>query len=250
MNAEPVVSFYRLIEQTTLPQRADRFGAGLLPIRAARYCDSITSATGFGWWLFPPMNFSLLWDGHQVFWQYEGAEDWLSLTTAQFPNQLSRFNEGAPEALRGCSPPFLTVLPEPGLVQIWTGLLARTAPEWSLLIRPLANMPTRSDIEFFEGIVETDRWFGPLFTNVRLSITHTAINFSDDSPLVQVQPIPRTSYDDETLNTARLISDISKFTAQDWADYDRHIVSPNDDVNRPPGSYAKAVRKRRRCSVA
>ena len=29
---------------------------------------------------------------------------------------------------------------EPGCLQIWTGLMARTAPGWSLLVRPPANL--------------------------------------------------------------------------------------------------------------
>ena len=44
----------------------------------------------------------------------------------QFPNYATQFDADAPEALRGCSPPFTTALPEIGGVQIWTGLLAKT----------------------------------------------------------------------------------------------------------------------------
>jgi hypothetical protein len=52
-------------------------------------------------------------------------------------------------------------------VQIWSGLIARTAPGWSLLIRPPANLPRLPGLDAYEGLVETDRWFGPLFTNHR-----------------------------------------------------------------------------------
>jgi hypothetical protein len=196
------------------------------------------------------MDFSLLWNGHEVFWHYAGLDDWLPLTAVQYPGQSAQFDNVAPPAMQGCSSPFLTALPEPGLVQIWSGLIARTAPEWSLLIRPLANLPARTDIELFEGIVETDRWFGPLFTNVRLTRTHAAIHFRADYPLAQVQPIPRLAYAEETLNAAAFISGVAEFTSQDWADYDQHIVRPNDDPDRMPGTYAITARKRRRCPIA
>jgi hypothetical protein len=245
-----IVSFYRLIEQASLPQRADRFAVGTLPTRASRYCDAVTSAAGFGWWVFPPMDFSLLWDGHEIFWHYDGLDDWLPLTAVQFPGQAARFDAAAPERMQGCSPPFLTALPEPGLVQIWSGLIARTAPDWSLLVRPLANLPPRSDIALFEGIVETDRWFGPLFTNVRLTRTHAPIKFRADYPLAQVQPLPREAYADETLNGATFVPGPDAFTSGDWNDYHEHVVRPNDDPDPMPGTYAIAARKRRRCPMA
>ena len=53
-------------------------------------------------------------------------------------------------------------------MQIWSGLIARTAPEWSLLVRSPVNLARSQGYEHYEGIIETDRWFGPLFTNVRL----------------------------------------------------------------------------------
>ena len=51
-----LVRFHRLIPGARPPQRADRSAAGTLPTRAFRYCEAATSASGFGWWLFPPMD--------------------------------------------------------------------------------------------------------------------------------------------------------------------------------------------------
>ena len=41
---DPIMCFYRLIEQARLPQRADRSAAGTLPTRAYRYCEAVTAA--------------------------------------------------------------------------------------------------------------------------------------------------------------------------------------------------------------
>jgi len=57
----------------------------------------------------------------------------------------------------------------------WEDLVARTAPGWSLLVRPCPNLPRSQPIELYEGIIETDRWFGPLFTNLRLVKTDVPI---------------------------------------------------------------------------
>ena len=124
-------------------------------------------------------------------WTWEGAGTWLPLKSAQFPNFRDMFDAVAPEEIREYSPPFLGALQEPGLIQFWTGIVARTAPGWSLMVRAPANMPRSGHYEMFEGIIETDRWFGPLITNMRLTKTDVPIDFRADFPLLQVQPIPR-----------------------------------------------------------
>ena len=243
----PHTTFYRLIPEARLPQRADRSAAGTLPVRGARYCDAVTQASGFGWWLFPPISFSLLWDGSDVLWTWDRQDEWYPLAdAAQFPGFASAFDEFAPEELRGCSPPFLTALPEPGHVQIWTGLMARTAPGWSLLIRPLANMPTRGGFALYEGIVETDRWFGPLFTNLRLTRTDQPVHFDAHFPLVMAQPLPRFVYDDAMIAAVRTVNEPAELTNAEWDDYRRTTVVPNEDRDRPFGAYAVAGRRRRK----
>ena len=244
--AEPLVRFHRVIAQARLPQRADRAAAGTLPARAARYCDAVTAASAFGYYIFPPMDLSLLWDGADIYWTYGALDRWLLLDAAQFPNFQAAFDAQAPADLIGCAPPFLTALPEPGHVQIWTGLIAQTAPEWSLLVRNVANMPMPGGMVAFEGIVETDRWFGPLFTNIRLTRTHVPINISTRMPLVQVQPLPRRLYTDAVLDNAELSDGLSSFGAAEWEAYRRTVAIPNRDPERPLGAYSIAARRRRR----
>jgi hypothetical protein len=240
----PIVHFHRLIEQARAPIRADRSAAGTLPARAMRYCEAVTSAAGFGWWVFPPMDLILLWDGDSIFWRYR--DDWLALTAAQFPSFSAAFDAAAPADLTGCAPPFLTVLPEPGTLQIWTGLIARTAPDWSLLIRPPANLALQGGYALYEGIVETDRWFGPLFTNLRFTRSHTPIRLAADFPLAQVQPVPRHAYGDNILSSASLTPDLANLGTADWDAYRASIAEPNSRPGRAFGAYATEARKRRR----
>ncbi|MCO6415956.1 DUF6065 family protein [Siccirubricoccus sp. KC 17139] len=244
-----IVTFYRLIDGTRAPERADRSGLGSLPTRALRYCDAVTQAAGFGWHVYPAMDFSLLWDGAQIWWHCEGLEEWSPLGAAQFPHFAQRFDQAAPAAVRGYSPPFLTALQEPGVVQMWTGLAARTAPGWSLLVRPMANLPRHPGYEPYEGIVECDRWFGPLFTNLRLTRTDTPIRFHANEPVLQVQPIPQVAYADAVLNNSGLVEELGAFSAADWADYQRDIVAPNQDPAHQQGRYAAEGRKRRRAGL-
>jgi hypothetical protein len=245
-SSDPIVRFHKLTTGGRAPIRADRSAGGTLPIRAVRYCEALTSATAFGWWLFPPIDLELLWDGSEIFWRCDQAPDWMPLLpSAQLPGYAAEFDSVAPDTLKGCSPPFLTALPEPGTLQLWTGLIAQTAPDWHLLVRSPANMPQAGGISLYEGIVETDRWFGPLFTNMRFTRTHTPIRLRTDYPLVQVQPVPRHSYANATLDRMVVTPGPSELTDGHWDAYHASIVEPNSRPNRSFGAYASTARKKR-----
>jgi hypothetical protein len=241
-----LVTFHRMISTARLPQRADRSAAGSIPTRAFRYCEPATSASAFGYYVFPPIGFSVQWDGHDIMWTYKGANDWFPLNaSAQFPGFRDEFDSVAPAEIREYSPPFISALQEPGLIQLWAGLVVRTAPGWSLLVRAPANLPRSGGWELFEGIIETDHWFGPLITNLRLTKTNVPIDFKPDYPLLQVQPIPRHVYEDANLNNYEIVPELTQLSPEDWDDYYDTVVRPNSQVVRPRGQYAAAARKRR-----
>jgi hypothetical protein len=248
--AQNVLELVKLLDQGRAPKRADRSGAGVLPGRAMRYCDSLTTATGYGYWLFPPIDLQLMWDGEQIFWSYDNAAAWLPLSgaasgAAQFPGFSAKFDEHAPPHLQGYSPPFLTALPELGGVQIWTGLIARTKPGWSLNVRLPVNLPPTPGLTAWEGIVETDHWFGPLFTNFRITRTDFPVLLRAHIPFLQVQPIPQMAYREDVLNTLRLNS-IDDMSADDWSDFGDVLV-PDEAKLDHQGTYAVRTRKRRSC---
>jgi hypothetical protein len=122
--------------------------------------------------------------------------------------------------------------------------MARTAADWSLLIRAPANLPSPGGYTMYEGIVEADRWFGPLFTNLRFTRTHTPVRLRADFPLAQVQPLPRIAYADATLGATANMPDMGGMSASDWADYRTTIAIPNASPDRPYGAYAVGARKR------
>lgn len=250
-NDSSLVRFHQLIAGARPPQRADRSAAGTLPTRAFRYCEAATSASAFGWWLFPPMDLTLMWDGSDIFWTFPGVDDWLPLQpSAQCPDFAAAFDAAAPPDVRGYAPPMLTALPEPGALQIWTGLIARTRPDWHLLVRAPANLPTPGGYVLYEGIVATDAWFGPLFTNLRFTRTHVPVRLRADFPLVQVQPVQRIAYDNATLSSMSIVDGMDGLGRSDWDDYHATIVEPNQRPDRPHGGYAVGTRKRRQAAEA
>jgi hypothetical protein len=224
---------------------------GTLPVRAAQYCEAVTSATAFGWWVFSPIDQEFLWDGHGIWWRCDEVPEWLPLQPArQFPDYLHAFDREAPEAMQGCAPPFLTALQEPGCLQMWTGLVAHTAPGWHLLVRSMPNLEQAGGIALFEGIIETDHWFGPLFINLRFTRSDTPIRIRHDYPLAQVSPLLRACYSSETLDRMVVETGLSSLNEHDWGRYYATIVEPNSRPNRPFGGYATSVRRRRKVCLA
>jgi len=241
-HAEPTICrFYRLIPDAPTPRRADRSADGMLSTRGYRYCEALASASAFGWYIYPPLNFSLVWDGIEIAWTYEGAEDWYPLRGAQFPGFRQLFEEFAPDPVKLLAPTFLAVARDPGVVQIWSGYLARTAPGWALLSRGPANIPRTQGYEHFEGIIESETWFGPLFTNIRLTRTNSPVEFHVRYPLFQVQPLSRECYSDPSFDVAEW----AELSAADWQNFEA-TMKPNTDQMRKLGHYAVGTRRRNR----
>lgn len=246
---DSLITFFRFVPQCRSPMRADRAAAGTMPTRAFRYCEAMTSASAFGWYVFPPITFSLMWDGgSEIFWTYKGEHAWFPLRKVQFPGFAEHFDKAAPVDMKGFSPSFLAPFKEPGVVQIWSGLFARTRPEWSLLVRPPANLARSQGYESYEGIIETDRWFGPLFTNVRLTRTNIPVEFNEEYPFLQVQPVHRSTYGD-ALDNFKVVPELGEMRAADWEAFRTTVVHPNVDTHRQRGQYAVSSRRRRKQPV-
>lgn len=246
----PSVRYFQYISTARPPQRADRSAVGTLPMRAVRYCEAVCSATGFGWWVFCPVDCWVLYDGTGMFRSLDG-NNWLPLSDAcHFPGFPEEWDAKVPAGLAGYCPPFLTALSEHGgLLQVQLGIMARVAPGWGLLIRRPANFPLMGHFEHFEGIIEPESWFGPLFVNLRLTKTDSPIRLRADVPLAQVQPIPRALYGDGVLGDMSIVArNLDEFTSADWDDYSRRVACPNADPGRPLGAYAVETRKRRKAT--
>ena len=240
-----MVKFYRILPATSFPQRADKSAGGTIPVRAYRYCEAVRTASAFGWYVFPPADFDLAWDGVETIWKFSYEEEWTVLDSVQYPDFIQTFNRDCPIDLTDAVPPFITAGAEPGMVQIWSGLFAKTEPGWSLLVRAPANLPRSKNYEHYEGIIETDKWFGPLFTNVRLTKTDMPISFDMGFPLAQVQPLQQSTYSEEVLEAVDTVDSIEQFSEEDWENYRATITKPGRGFEREKGVYAKMVRRQK-----
>lgn len=250
-----IVAFHRIYTGALPLLKADASALSTLPTAAFQYCEPVRTASAFGWYVFPPIDFSLRWDGADVFVSIDGETS--ELTSRHLsPQFLAYWDQFAPPDQRGRAPPVLTSTFIPGMVQIWSGFLASTAPGWSLLVGPLTNLTQSLGYSCYEAIVETDSfkpW--PMFINIKLLTTDRELRFSKMRPLFQVRPLRRESYAEDALRYNERIGleprlgGKGSMTEQDWTGYGRTVRSVLADrttEDRPIGSYGAGLRRRRK----
>jgi hypothetical protein len=236
----PGLKFSRFFLGGRAPQIASRDAFGTLPMRAVRHCEAITSATGFGWLLFPPTDLHLLWDGDTIFYTAQGIDEWTPVDdVAHFPGFPEMWNAAAPPELTGLAPSMLTALPEPGTIQIQFGVCVSLTSGWGLLIRSPVNFPS-SGYTHYEGIVEPACWGGPLFINLRLTRTGSPVRLHGDRPLAQAQPLPHEAYAAKVAGSAVGMDDAA------WAGYLVSVAEPHSRPDRAFGEVAAAARRDKR----
>jgi hypothetical protein len=245
------VTFHRIFSAAPSPLRGDRAALGTLPTAAHQYCEPVRLASSYGWYIFPPVDIRLIWNGVDVF--YAVGDEWRELTSIGLDDAFAdEWDAHAPEDLKGCWPPFMTALFVPGIVQIWSGLLIRTAADWSVIIGPAPNLLHSRNFSCFEGIVETDEFKPcPLFINLKLLATDREISFNREKPLFFVRPVKRECYSEAALRHAEFeglaprTDKGGSMTAEDWNGYRgtvRKIAAAESDYH--PGAYAAGRRRR------
>lgn len=240
---EPLVTFYRMLPGIA-PRRASKSAAGTLPTRAYQYCEPSRLASSLGYYVFLPMSFQFEWDGGTGgVWSLDDGASWYPLSEAAFPDSFAMFDAVAPDECKGYCPPFLTITEDHALLQVWTGWFARTAKGHSLLVRAPANLSKQQGYDILEGVVETDRWFGPLFANLRLVRSGSPILFDRLRPFMQVQPLHRASYSDDMLDNI-IVKNGEDVTVDLWGAYYESLIHPVM-VSKERGHYAKSTRRRR-----
>jgi hypothetical protein len=246
---QSTVIFHKVYSAAISPMRADKAALGVLPTMAYRHCEPVRMASAFGWYIFPPEDIYLKWNGSDTFHLIDG--EWLPLLPAHLPELEAYWDEHAPGDMKGLAPPYISPLPVKGFVQIWSGLLCATRPGWGVLVRPPVNMGGSHLYQCFEGLIEADRFQPfPLFINIELLATDVVIRLQKSVPLFQLQPLMRSTYGEVAHKYSEReglgIGDdgLPAMTAHDWAGYRKTIRVSDPVEGYESGQYTAATRKR------
>lgn len=240
----PLARFYAAYPGLTPPHRGDRTVMGSARVRANQFCEPFSAAAEWGWYIYPPIDFALYYDGMAVLWRPLDEPDWELVDRYVTLPDMDEHWQNFPLAERFSAPiSFVDVGPDVGEVQLWSGLFATTAPGWSLLVKPVANLPRQVGVEFYEGMVEFDHWAGALSCNIRISKTDIPLVFSKDRPLFMVAPVPQLAYHDQVLASMEML-EADQVLAPAVAAMEEALAPRNERGELP--QYRRQVRRRRR----
>lgn len=249
----PQMRFHQLFADGPLPAPAGALLRDLLPSKAVKRCPRVTAASSFGWVLFPPASFAVRWirerleftlidhDGVLGEWRvvdadHPGRHPGTERTPAEVPSH--RQAELA-ACLGDVGGPLVDPNPaDPREFQVFTGVMARTAPGWSTLVRPVPNLPEPADThDVVYGVVET-AWYGNgLPVMVRLRHREEVVRFTSSFPLAVVQPVPTAAFAPDNLREESSEPGIGNWPDDEW----EHFVSTRRQrLDALPGSYRKA----------
>jgi hypothetical protein len=101
-----------------------------------------------------------------------------------------------------------------------------------------ARQPTEPrGSEHFEGLVEIDRWRGPLFINLRLTRTRSPIRLHTTTLIVQAQPLPQWLRAADAVS-AMTVRDLDEMTAPEKQEWHTTFVEPDGRPSHLDGENA------------
>jgi hypothetical protein len=253
----PTVDFFCILSGLRPPKPASDTVNGFLPGRAKSFCPPVTMASGFGYWLYPPYSFALKWDGLHSSWAFidddgELTTDWKSLGGGvDIVSDKQRAFVDRVADLRGADVAALTVpngIPwlnaDPRaqhLIELDFGVIARTSPGWSLLIRSVPNWPQRG-VQLLDGIMETDWYRSTLGTILRIDEAGEHRIFQH-LPIACAQPVPSVAFNPTTMTRFTVENDPDVFIGGD--EFDEFVgtrVGRVHAASSPSGNYRTMAR--------
>ncbi len=241
-----MITFYNAVGTGLNPQRADKSANGTLPTNGFRYCEPVRTASGFGWYVFLPLEFWVDWDGDEYHWTIDGGENWYLLSDAiQYPNFSTEFDAKGPEAVTGYAPPFLSRTNDGNVLQLWTGLFAKTRPEIASYIKAPTNFENGQAYSVMEGVIQTEWWFGPLFTNLKIHKRGKPIVFRADRPIIQLMPFSNAFHKEFEDSKHEVHEGLDSLGPNEWQGYQDTVVRRMKTRTRM-GDYSVEARQRQK----
>jgi hypothetical protein len=204
--------------EKTLKNTADNNGI--------KWCMPYKIANQMGFWIYPPIDFEITWHGGKDF-TYKNYEDYDDSDYGIVHGMLR-----APELAKSEKWNHLGIgrskftygLVEAGVVQVYTGCIFKTSPNWCMQIRSPINFPERQPYYVMEGILETDWMQYDIWINLVFTQKFKPLRFKpdDQNPIAQLVPVHRQSFTSDWDMNTKMINDDShdaKSAARFYIDY-------------------------------
>jgi hypothetical protein len=251
---DPGAKFYSFYKDGPLPKPA--FGGGVkgaLPLRAAQFCPPLVNATQFGWYVYPPTDFALRWDGE--------VSDW-SLLAGNEPQKWQSLAGGADAALPWADEPLADLAPElrerytaankgsytfinadprtQNNFEMALGVVVTMNPGWVMLVRSVPNWPSPRPFEPFDGIIDFDLFTQDAIVVFRLR-SPGICRFYRHEPIAMLQPLLREQTAHTIFDNPTTVQGVANWPEQVFDDYLKSRDRRTSEVTM--GSYRDERRR-------
>jgi len=170
---------------------------------ALKFCGPFTHANSAGWWVYPPIDLDVSYDGkgnwqHKISSVYPNYEVRTLLESAvKFGSKSINVEEAKMGVYDLAKSKYSFGNVEPDVFQFWTGCIFKLPPGWSLLVTNPVNIATNRPFSVQQGILEVDWLRTDHWLNFKWNSPGSWANIRIDQkePIAQLIPIPRESYD-------------------------------------------------------
>jgi Family of unknown function (DUF6065) len=222
----PGVEFFLFNPNTPPPEPASPTVRGILPARGVQMCPPVTEGSGFGWYVYPPLDFALRWDGQTM--------------------EFARLADNEPAGWQSLAGGYDLWLEEDQ--EVLLGLIARTPEGWSLLMRDVPNWPKARDHQILEGVIDTAWYGGPIPIMVRMLETGRVVRFYRTIPMAVAQLLLRIAIEASQKSPAEPVSGIQNFPDDVWQRFVEHRRRRVRGKGR--GTYRAQQRRQARAAAA
>lgn len=252
------IDFFSIYPDARLPTPASDTLLGSMPLKAAQYCLPLKDACGAGYYVYPPVDFAISYNGRttKISWLDDHGEPdrWISLeggTAPRLPNVSSIFvdvDEKRLQDLAAAMPPegpgFINANPKVlSEVEITTGLIARTPPGWAVQVTDLVNWPSHRPFEVLSGTVRTSWFRGYIPTILRFREAGEA-RFFRRHPMCQLQIVPEQDILPSQSQGGAQCGGLAGWPDDIWKQFLISRTPRHEHAH--PGTYQKAARRAER----
>jgi hypothetical protein len=221
-----------------------------------KWCMPYKLINSHGFWMYPPVDVDITWHGdrdftytlHQQYgWdEYNVISNLLKTPDIKHIEKWCSYGNGRTKYTWGSV--------DVGVVQIYTGCIFKTDPDWCLQIRSPVNFERRSQFFVMEALLETDWlqydiWLNLVFTEKKKVCQ---LRRNDMLPIAQLIPIHRKSFTSEWKLTTEIINTDTpeaKDTFNFYVNYNKRKFSSggknsiNKFANKDSTTYVKVKKE-------
>lgn len=245
---DPLVRLFQVLPDAPAPVPAGERARGALPSKALKFCPPVVGAASLGWHIFPAFDMTLRFDGIQT--DVKGPDGiWQRVPVGQeatWQPWTDHYRTAYPDwflaDLADDTPGLYNADPyAPNRIEMYTGVVARTAPGWALQVRTPANVPPRHDYRLYEGIIETAWQVSMLPTVLELPSVGAEVTLSTAMPLAQLQLVPTQFLHQAPEAVIGDLGDVDDDTFAAW-----HSTRLRRTTQERSGGYRRETKARQR----